>query len=255
VNEDAFGPGDDQAKTLRILVSSSRKTRVSEIIREIEAHQADQDRRQTPVISAFLTRRGSEMPKVWKMPHRLVVVVGGRPGVGATTIARNVAAELANRGIRAEYVGHEVARTIGSQGADYYLLDSEGSADFEGLADHLVLVTAPDAGAVTGAYAALKRFRTSDPGLPAGLVVNRISSPGEGAALAERMASAARAFLGGPELEILGWVLADNEVSSGARDAAPFIVRAPRSAAAAGVRLCVRRLSARWRRGRSASAA
>ena len=112
-----------------------------------------------------------------------------------------------------------------------------------------MLVTAPDAGAVTGAYAALKRFRTSDPGLPAGLVVNRISSPGEGAALAERIASAARAFLGGPELEILGWV------SSGAGDAVPFIVRAPRSAAAAGVRLCVRRLSARWRRRRSASAA
>lgn len=258
MNGDAFsldahdaGP-DDQARTLRIMVSSSRRARLAGIVREIEAREADKERRETRVLSAFLTKRPSGPADIWTAPHRLVVVAGGRPGAGATTLARNLASEVSIRGIRAEYVAHGVGRAIEPGGADYYLVDSEGSGDFVGLADYLVLVAAPDAEAVRGAYSALKRFRTSDPDLPAGLVVNCVASPGEGAALAERIASAARALLGGPGVEVLGWVLEDAEVRSESRDAAPFIVRSPRSAAAAGVRLCARRLSAGWRKASAA---
>ena len=127
MNGDAFsldelstGP-DDQAKTLRILVSSSRAKRVSEIIREIEA---EEERRDTRVLSAFLTRRGSEAPDILTMPHRLIVVAGGRPGAGSTTIARNLAAEAVSRGLKVEYLGPAVAQALNAKGAETWKAES-----------------------------------------------------------------------------------------------------------------------------------
>jgi len=190
---------------------------------------------------------GSEPPKVWIIPHRLVVVVGGRTGAGATTLAVNLVHEAAHRGLRAACLGSEVTRGSSPPAADYYVLDAGTSADFDGIADFLVLVAAPDPEAVKGVYLALKRFRRSDPELPAGIVVNRAFSPAEGAAVAERVASAAAAFIPGPAPEVLGWVLDDPELFRSEAEGRPASAAAPRSAAAAGVRLCARRLWSRWR--------
>lgn len=216
--------GRDQAETLRIMVSSSR-----------------------PGAPARSSASAPERP--WVIPHRLIVVTGGRAGVGTTTIARNLAAGATHRGIRALYVGPDAGAAPSPGKADYYLMDAGASADLEGLADYLVLVTTPDAEAVKGVYLALKRFRESDPGLTAGIVVNRAGAPEEGVTLGERIASAARAFIRGSELDVLGWVLEDRH--SAAAKGRPFVAASPRSAAAAGIRLCVRRLWSRWQpRGR-----
>ncbi|MHC4202806.1 MAG: P-loop NTPase family protein, partial [Planctomycetota bacterium] len=169
--------GRDQAETLRMMVSSP----------DVRADASERD-------------SGSETP--WVVPHRLIVVAGGRPGVGATTITRNLAAGAAHRGVRARYVeppralvgtspdrwqagtSSGAARPTGSRRGrkamtrpDFYLLDAGTSVELDGLADYLVLVTSPDAASVKGIYLVLKRFRRSDPDLAAGLVVNRVATP------------------------------------------------------------------------------
>ncbi len=223
----------DQAQTLRMMVSSSAFIAPSPAPAKEDAPTPERD---------------SEPGTPWTVPHRIIVVAGGRASVGTTTVARNLAASAALGGIRALYV--EPDGTTAPRGVtDFYLLDAGVSSDFEGLADYIVLVTTPDAEAVRGAYLALKRLRHSDPDLAAGLVVNRAGSPEEGAALGERIASAARAFIRGPELDVLGWVLDDAEASRAGMNDRPLVAANPRSAAAAGIRLCVRRLWSRWRRG------
>lgn len=202
----------DQAATLRIMVSSPKG-------------------RKGGRWTAALSGSDSARSVPWTVPHRVLVVVGGAPGVGATTVARNLAAGAAARGIRAKYIGPgggtslraglplgrvvplRAGLPLGRGVADYYLLDPGASRDAEGLADYLVVVASPDPEAVKGAYLALKRVRASEPELPAGLIVNRARSPEEGAALAERVASAARAFIRGSTTEVLGWILDDEEVS------------------------------------------
>ncbi len=215
---------EDQAKTLRIMVSSSGSYEPPEP-----------------------SERASSIASRWVIPHRVIVVVGGCRGAGATTVARNLAAGAVQRGVRAVYVepSAEAAPVLGS--ADYYLLDGGASAEFAGIADYLVLVASPDAAAVKGVYIALKRFRRADPDLEAGIVVNRVSAPEEGSTLAERIAAAARAFIGGPGLEVLGWAIEDRTRLRSGRAGEPLLRSNPRSAAAAGMRLCARRLWSRWR--------
>jgi MinD-like ATPase involved in chromosome partitioning or flagellar assembly len=221
---------DDQARTLRMMVS------------EMAARNAK-------------ARDESESAPAWTIPHKVVVVCGGVRGVGASTIAANLVAEAANRGIRTVRVGPALTHRKQKQRPDFFVLDAGTSADFEGIADFLVLVTTSCREAIAGAYLSLKSFRRSDPELPAGVVVNRARSPEEGAALGERIASAASSFLHGPRVEVLGWVLEDPQVADAPGARGPVIVSSSRSPAASGIRLCARRLWARWRPRWSTAAA
>lgn len=213
----------DQARTLRLLVSSRTAVR-------------------SP-------RRGSSSPATpWVVPHRVLVVAGGRPGAGATTVARNLASAAAAHGVRALHVEPDAAPAAAPGGVDYFLVDPVEPSDAEGLADYLVLVATPDEEGVRGVYVALKRFRSSTPELPAGVIVNRVACPGNGATLGARIASAAQAFICGPDVDVLGWILEDAEAAAVDSRVRPFTVARPGSAAAAGVRLCARRLWSRWPR-------
>jgi MinD-like ATPase involved in chromosome partitioning or flagellar assembly len=218
----------DQARTLRLLMSGKKSS----------AEEAKE----------------SEPAAVWTIPHRVVVVAGGARGAGVSTVASNLAAEAAHRGVKTMCIGPAIGAKEPRVRPDYYLLDAGSSADFEGIADFLVLVTTPQKRSVTGAYIALKRFRRSDPDLPVGIVVNRAASPEAGATLAERIASAAQSFIPGPRPEVLGWVLADAKVANARRPDVPIVIASPRSPASSGMRLCARRLWARWRPRWSAAA-
>ena len=212
----------DQARTLRLLVSSS---------------------------TARLPLKGHSSPATpWVVPHKVLVVVGGRRGAGATTVARNLAATATAHGVRAMHMGANAAVRPPRVSVDYFLVDPEDPLQAEGLADYLVLVATPDEEGVRGVYVALKRFRSTTPGLPAGVILNRAGSPGNGATLGARIASAAKAFIFGPDLDVLGWILEDAESVALDSMRRPFSVARPGSAAAAGVRLCARRLWSRWPR-------
>ncbi len=184
--------------------------------------------------------RESDM-KIVTFPHRVIEVAGGSPGAGATTLARNLAAEAARCGISAVELDAASAHRLIDRDADFYFLSIGSSTVYAGLADYLLLVTTPGAASVAGACLVLRRHRSADPDLPAGLVVNRAASPGEGAATAERIASVALGLVPGPELKVLGWVLDDPMALAGSAEA-PMVTSAPGSAAAAGIRMCVRRL-------------
>src|SRR5262249_33811029 len=67
----------------------------------------------------------------------------------------------------------------------------------------LVVVTVPEAAALTDAYALIKLVHAQLPALPIDVLVNRIGSPDEGAQAFDRLAAAATRFLGRP-LEYLG---------------------------------------------------
>lgn len=216
--------------------------------------------------------RDDELPAP-PLPWRVVAVIGGSPGAGATTLAANLAAEASLRGVRAVW-GHEkdlfvspasraFAAPKGRGPADYVLLDPAPGSEAEDLADYVVLVVAPQrslcrgaeqegaapgvsaagGGSLAGPLGLLGRTLARDPWRPVGLVVNRAAGHAEGAALAGRFATLARAFLGG-EIEVLGWILEDPEVRRAKALGAPVVRVAPLSAAAAGVRQCARNL---WR--------
>lgn len=217
--EEAF----DQARTLRLLVSSPAGCRSS------------RQRHSSPVTP-------------WIVPHKVLVVVGGRPGAGATTVARNLASSANAHGIRALYMEPDGIPRASQGTIDYFLVDPDEPSETEGLADYLVLVATPDEEGVRGVYLALKRFRVASPDLPAGVIVNHVACPGNGATLGARIASAAKAFICGPDIDVLGWILEDGESIAGDSRRRPFTVARPGSVAAAGVRLCARRLWSRWPR-------
>ena len=213
----------DQARTLRLLVASP------------DAARPSREERSSPVTP-------------WVVPHKVLVVVGGRPGAGATTVARNLASAAVAHGIRVRHVEPDAAAVPARGAVDYFLVDPSEPSDAEGLADYLVLVATPDEDGVRGVYVALKRFRSATPELPAGVIVNRVGCPGDGATLGARIASAAQAFICGPDVDALGWILEDAEAAAVDSRGRPFAVTRPTSAAAAGVRLCARRLWSRWPR-------
>jgi hypothetical protein len=223
----------DQANTLRILASERRPRGFLRETSRVEPPERE--------------RRDPRPDEIWTVPQRVIVVTGGSPGSGATTVARCLAAEARRRAIRAVLLEPGGDEEAAPGGAEFYLLDGGVSPALDGLADYLVLVATPDAEAVTGVYSALKRCRRSDPGIPAGLVVNRARSAAEGAALAERVATVSRAFLGGPGLEVLGSIPEDPEALLAGRRGRRFAAASPLCAAGAGVRLCAKRLWSRWR--------
>ncbi len=60
----------------------------------------------------------------------------------------------------------------------------------------LIIVTVPEAAALTDAYALIKLVHAQLPGLPMDLVVNRVAEAGEGEQAFQRLAGAADRFLG-----------------------------------------------------------
>jgi flagellar biosynthesis protein FlhG len=145
------------------------------------------------------------------------------------------------------------------QRADVILVDtgagiSPNVLTFTRAADHVLVVTTPEPTAITDAYAVIKviaRQAAADgqdlngaTGQRMSLLVNQVRSAGEARVVHERIAKVARQFLNVKVFEA-GYVLHDEAVSDAVRRRTPFVVSAPRSAAAQ----CIAHLAMRLEQG------
>jgi flagellar biosynthesis protein FlhG len=89
-------------------------------------------------------------------------------------------------------------------------------------ATRLVVMTMPEATALTDAYALIKVVHGQLPRLPVDVVVNRVHAPAEGEAAFDKLRAAASRFLGRP-LEYLGAVPEDRDMRALVADPARLL--------------------------------
>lgn len=137
--------------------------------------------------------------------------------------------------------------------ADVIIIDtgagiSPSVLSFTRAADHVLVVTTPEPTAITDAYAAIKVLVRSPGEDPAtandrrvSLLVNQSMSPQEASQVYERVAKVARQFLNLVVFDA-GYVPRDDAVLTAVRKRSPFVLSAPRSAAAQCMQQLVIRL-------------
>jgi flagellar biosynthesis protein FlhG len=150
------------------------------------------------------------------------------------------------------------------QRADVILIDtgagiSPNVLTFTRAADHVLVVTTPEPTAITDAYAVIKviarqaaadgqALNSDAAGQRMSLLVNQVRTAGEARVVHERIAKVARQFLNVKVFDA-GYVLHDEAVSDAVRRRTPFVVSAPRSAAAQ----CIAHLAMRLEQGVAAA--
>jgi flagellar biosynthesis protein FlhG len=102
--------------------------------------------------------------------------------------------------------------------------------DFVVASDFAIVVTMPEATAITDAYALMKLSFERAPSCRVGIVANRVKSAREGASALGRISGCARRFLGRSPLE-LGYVWEDSSVRRAVNERMPFSVAYPHSKA------------------------
>jgi len=102
---------------------------------------------------------------------------------------------------------------------------------FTAAADHIVVVTTPEPTAITDAYAVIKVLVRCGTAGAMSLLVNQVQSREEAKMVHERIAGVCRQFLK-TDVTFGGYVVTDAAVSAGVRNRSPFVLQAPRSAAA-----------------------
>ncbi|GAB4330143.1 MAG: hypothetical protein Kow0099_00540 [Candidatus Abyssubacteria bacterium] len=128
--------------------------------------------------------------------------------------------------------GYDVIVIDTAAGVAAAVLDFVVSSDFG------IVVTTPEATAITDAYALTKLSLERAPGFRIGIVANRVKSAREGALALRRISDCARRFLGRSPLE-LGYVWEDSTVRRAVNEGIPFSVGYPQSKAS----LCMHRLA------------
>ena len=129
--------------------------------------------------------------------------------------------------------------------ADVVLLDTGAGLSHNVLAflcavDEVIVITTPEPTAITDAYATIKVLSQENPGARQRLVVNMAQSEAEAQAVAQRLQSITRRFLG-RDLDWLGYLPHDMTVSRAVRAQQPFSTLAPDAPASrAIVRLAAR---------------
>ncbi|MBL8863495.1 MAG: P-loop NTPase [Planctomycetes bacterium] len=144
----------------------------------------------------------------------------------------------------------ELARVAGAIGElerdyDWVLVDAGAGISAQTVAlaaasERTLLVTTPDVTALTDAYAFLKVLVQRDAGSAPCFVVNRATSAGEAAEVAERLRGAVRKFLG-RDLPCLGWLPDDRAVTRCVNARAPVVRHEPDSEFAVALRELARR--------------
>lgn len=265
-----------------------------------------------------LIRAGDVQRRDGKSAAQMVVVSGGKPGVGTTTLATNLAATLALDHQRVVLVDADllqggVCKLCGlkplggvsemfltnksdadrstarpwpeellQEGAagiqvlsgmsetcslpqlsgsdeqrfvsklrqlgqcfDYIVVDSGNGV--RGLtrslwksADHVLVVTTPDAVSIMDSYAAIKTMRDSRESTPVSIVVNQTSSP-SAVDVYERLGTACDRFLG-QSVKYAGNVPLDAMLAVAAQMQVPFVVQAPTASATQSIRLIIANL-------------
>jgi len=140
------------------------------------------------------------------------------------------------------------------QQCDVILIDtgagiSPNVLSFTRCADHVLVVTTPEPTAITDAYAVVKVL-SKDGAMDrrVSLLVNQVRSAGEARVVHERIAKVAKQFLNVKVFDA-GYVLHDEAVVNAVRRRTPFVVGAPRSAAAQ----CIAHLAMRLEQGVAAA--
>lgn len=130
--------------------------------------------------------------------------------------------------------------------ADFLILDTgagmgDAVLEFALAADQTLLVTTPEPTSVADAYTTLKALSHRNPDLDVKLVVNQVERPEEGSAVAERIGTTARDFLG-LSVAYLGSVPRDASVGQAVRRKVPFLVAYPNAPASRAVEAMAQRL-------------
>ncbi len=115
--------------------------------------------------------------------------------------------------------------------ADVILLDTGAGLSHNVLAflcavEEVIVITTPEPTAITDAYATIKVLSQENPGAQQRLVVNMAQSEAEAQAVAQRLQSITRRFLG-RDLDWLGYLPHDMTVSRAVRAQQPFSLLAP----------------------------
>lgn len=122
------------------------------------------------------------------------------------------------------------------QTADVILIDTGAGISpnvlaFTRAADNVLVVTTPEPTAITDAYAVVKVITRDNADRRVSLLVNQAHSAGEARVVHERIAKVARQFLS-VSLFDAGYIPADEHVSASVRKRQPFVLAAPKCAAA-----------------------
>lgn len=158
-----------------------------------------------------------------KGPERLVAVVGSSPGVGATSVARNLAAALMQQGKDAlvlEESGHG-QRVHERQAGRVVLMDAalneQGALSPLALkADHVLIVLQPSAESITAAYVCIKTLHRAHALRHLRVLVNFSSDVAHAQRIILNLATTTRRYLA-IELESAGSVVADPQLAKAQR--------------------------------------
>jgi flagellar biosynthesis protein FlhG len=130
--------------------------------------------------------------------------------------------------------------------ADYLILDTgaglgDSVLEFALAADQVVVVTTPEPTALADAYTMIKAMYYRNPKVETKLVVNQVERLEEGAAVAERICTTARDFLG-LQVEHVGTIPRDPAVWQAVRLKTPFFIGFPNAPASRAVAATASRL-------------
>jgi flagellar biosynthesis protein FlhG len=115
---------------------------------------------------------------------------------------------------------------------------------FTRAADHVLVVTTPEPTAITDAYAVIKVLSRDGAERRISLLVNQVTSAGEGRVVHDRIAKVARQFLSVTVFDA-GYVLRDEQVPLAVRRRQPFVLGSPRCPAST----CISQLAIRLEQG------
>ncbi len=112
---------------------------------------------------------------------------------------------------------------------------SRNVTDFIKVADEFILITTPEPIALTDAYGVLKIIAAHDLHQNGYIVVNCVRNMLQGERVFERLQKMVQRFLPGLQVRYLGSIEYDPAVSLAVQDFSPFLLRYPKSRAAASI--------------------
>lgn len=123
--------------------------------------------------------------------------------------------------------------------ADYILIDtgagiSKSVISFAEAAHELILITTPEPPAIADAYALVKVLLEKQKDKKIRLVINRVSDEKEAGEVFRKLNSVSERFLD-KELDYLGYVCSDENVSKAVRSQRPFYLAYPKTRASANI--------------------
>ncbi|MEC0173283.1 MinD/ParA family protein [Paenibacillus favisporus] len=172
----------------------------------------------------LLQREKSASEIIEKGPHSLSFIAGGS---GLSELLSLSEQDLAYFTEQIEGLADEMDYIIFDTGAGL----SKENLNFIRSADECLVVTTPEPTSITDAYALIKVVSGAEPGVTFKLIINRAGDEKEAAQTADKIAMAARRFLG-VETTMLGYIADDSHVVQAVKKQVPFSLAYPNCNAA-----------------------